>query len=502
MALKDIEHIVVVMMENRSFDNLLGWLYDNQNNPPPFNLPDQNPTTYEGLTPSKYYNVLNGDPFYAVCPPTPWPPANNPNVVPTPDPHEEFQSVTLQLFGTKTPAPGAVADMSGFLQDYSAPDAGGANAVQIMQSFGPAEANVINDLAKNFAVCDHWFASVPSQTWPNRAFVHSGSSDGHLNNDDYDLYDIPTIFNVLNDQGKSWAVFHNTTLIPSLTMTQFSPQLLLHDDHFFKFDLFQKLCSATATSPAAQRLPQYSFVEPRFTPELGLFEIDYPEDYHPPHNICRGEQFLASVYQAVSTSPYRDKILLVITFDEHGGCYDHVPPPTGAAPPAPKPVGTDTVNNLTFDYSRFGVRVPAIVVSSYVRPGTVFRAAPGKTPFDHTSLLATLRDWLNLGADPQKPFPPSPRIQNAPTLDSVLTLDDTNKNTNWPAITATCTIGDDDKSLQTPLSPLQQSLIAGAIRKKSANPHDPATVLNATAQAKSLKTYADAIKFMHPDAPR
>jgi hypothetical protein len=83
----------------------------------------------------------------------------------------------------------------------------------------------------------------------------------------------------------------------------------------------------------------------------------------------------------------------------------------------------------------------------------------------------------------------------------VLTLDDTNKNVNWPTITATCTIGDDDKTLQTPLSGLQQSLIAGAIRQNSANPHDPATVSNSTQQAKSLKTYEDAIKFMHPDAP-
>jgi phospholipase C len=94
--------------------------------------------------------------------------------------------------------------MSGFLLDYSAPDAGGSNAAQIMQTFGPAEANVLNDLARNFAVCDQWYSSVPTQTWPNRGFVHAGSSDGHINNDNYEPYDIPTIFNVLESQGKSW----------------------------------------------------------------------------------------------------------------------------------------------------------------------------------------------------------------------------------------------------------------------------------------------------------
>jgi phospholipase C len=497
MALTDIEHIVVVMMENRSFDNLLGWLYDNQTNPPKFNIPDQQPPVYEGLKLNTYSNVLNGSPIPVSYPPTAWPPANNPNVVPTPDPNEEFVYVTNQLFGTKTPAPGATANMSGFLQDYSTTPAGVAGAGQIMETFGPTDANVINDLAKNFAVCDHWYASVPSQTWPNRAFVHSGSSDGHINNDDYELYDIPTIFNVLENQGKTWGVFHDTTYIPSLTLTQFSPQLLIHTNRFFKYDVFEQLCSAAATAPVAQKLPQYSFVEPRFTPELGFGGTQYPADYHPPHNICRGEQFLAGVYQAVSASPYRDKILLVITFDEHGGCYDHVPPPTGSAAPNPKPVSNDG----SFKFDRFGVRVPTIIISSYVQPGTVFRAPQGQTPFDHTSLLATIRDWLSLDADPKNPFLPSPRIQNAPTMKSVLTLDDTNKNTNWPTITANCTVGTDDQSLQTPLSQLQQSLIAGAIRQNSDDPHDPATVAQSTAKAKSLKTYADAIQFMHPDLP-
>ena len=195
--------------------------------------------------------------------------------------------------------------------------------------------------------------------------------------------------------------------------------------------------------------------------------------------------FWRTFIRPCKNSPYRDKILLVITFDEHGGCYDHVPPPTGAAAPDPWPKSRDG----TFDFSRFGVRVPTILVSSYLQPGTVFRAPPGQTPFDHTSILATLRDWLNLDADPKNPFLTSPRIKSAPTLDAVLTLDDTNKNTNWPDITATCTIGDDDKSLQTPLNGLQHSLIAGAIRQNSDNPTDPATVTQSTVQAKSLQTY-------------
>jgi len=125
-----------------------------------------------------------------------------------------------------------------------------------------------------------------------------------------------------------------------------------------------------------------------------------PNDYHPPHNICRGETFLAELYNTIRKSPYRDKILLLITFDEHGGCFDHVPPPTGAKPPMPSPVSRDG----EFHFDRFGVRVPAIVVSSYVESGTVFRAADNQIPYDHTSIPATLGDWLSLASDPANFF--------------------------------------------------------------------------------------------------
>jgi phospholipase C len=175
MALNNIEHLVVVMMENRSFDNLLGWLYDDLSNPPSFNLPTQPSPTFEGLRPNTFSNVLNGNRVYATHPPTAWPPANNPNAVPTPDPHEEFPFVNLQLFGTASPAAGVVADMSGFLLDYSAPDAGGASAAQIMQTFGPADANVLNDLARNFAVWttgSHPCPRRPGRTAPLSTRVH------------------------------------------------------------------------------------------------------------------------------------------------------------------------------------------------------------------------------------------------------------------------------------------------------------------------------------------
>jgi phospholipase C len=102
---------------------------------------------------------------------------------------------------------------------------------------------------------------------------------------------------------------------------------------------------------------------------------------HPPHNIAYGEQLVAQVYNAVRAGPKWRQTLLIITYDEHGGCYDHVPPP-----PAVPPDGT----RASLPFKRYGVRVPAVIVSPYVRKGTVIRP-PGATPFDHTSIAATLR---------------------------------------------------------------------------------------------------------------
>ena len=112
-----------------------------------------------------------------------------------------------------------------------------------------------------------------------------------------------------------------------------------------------------------------------------------------------------------------------------------------------------------------------------------------------------VRDWLTLDADVHNPFLTSPRIKNAPTLDAVLSLDHTNKNTSWPSITAACSIGIDDQSLQTPLNSLQHSLIGAAFRQHTATPTDQATLMRSTNQAKSLRTYEDALNFLHPDAP-
>ncbi|MBU6410933.1 MAG: hypothetical protein KGR98_11165, partial [Verrucomicrobia bacterium] len=306
----------------------------------------------------------------------------------------------------------------------------------------------------------------------------------HINNDWHEWYDIPMIFNVLVDQGKSVGIFTDASIVPSLTFWQF-PRLGELRDRVRKYSAFKQLCAAPADAPPAQRLPAYSFVEPRFVPEF--LGIEQPDDYHPPHNVCRGERFLADVYGTVRNSPYRDKIMLVILFDDHGGCYDHAPPPNGAIAPNPYPASRDG----TFQFDCFGVRVPAIVVSSYVEPGTVFRASAGEAPCDHTSILATLRDWLNLNTDAGK-FLPSPRIAVAPTLSRVLVRSKGNEVSPWPEITAKCAIDGKDVSPDTPLNDVQKSLLVGA--KVLNSGADPA----ATAQhvKNNVHTYTHGAEFL------
>lgn len=414
MALTNVDHIVVLMLENRSLDNLLGYLYS------PSNLPKVTPGNppYDGLAfGGPYSNPDANNKDVAVNEPTgSWPTAKNPHVVPFPDPGEPFDDVAQQLGG----------GMRGFIKNYlKQKNVNAANANQIMQSYSPQQLTVLSTLAASFAVSDAWFCSMPTQTWPNRAFVHAGSSQGNVVNAPDLPYTIDTVYNILDSLGISWNIFHDTLYTPSLTQLQFVK--LWDSANVFRFGEFQTRCNRPANAPADEKLPKYSFIEPRFLAEreiLDPFKVEHSEDYHPPNNVIHGEAFVAKVYETIRTCPYRDRILFIILFDEHGGTYDHVTPPSNAQPPNPDPVAK---NN--FKYNQFGVRVPAIVVSDYVQAGTVFRSATG-TPFDHTSILATLRDWLGLGGNAF--FTQNPRISAAPTLDGL--LQNAAVNTAWPTV--------------------------------------------------------------------
>ena len=407
--LPKIEHIVLLMFENRSFDNLLGWLYGGGDDVPDCYIPDGTPAIFNGLIAGNYENsnpaVRGGAPVPAAKGTTSWPVGDRTvasTCVPNPDPGEEFAHCRTQI-GT---------GMDGFLTDYllSIGNAGGPpdSAAQIMQSYAPEQIPIITKLAKWFAVSDAWHASVPSQTWPNRAFAQAGASAGQVNNEGWP-WNIPTIFDVLEEQGLSWRVYNNSVL-PSLTKTMFFEKYGLDETNFGGIGDFQERCQRGD-------LPVFTFLEPSFGP----YELD--ESYHPPYDVTPAEAFLAKIYNMLGASRARDRTLFIVLFDEHGGTYDHVMPP---AAPKHFPAATD---GSGFDFDQFGVRVPAIVISSYTVARTVFRSDTD-IPYDHTSVLATLRDWLGLHDAFRKSLP-RPRIATAPTLAHVLSLSEPRA---WPPI--------------------------------------------------------------------
>jgi phospholipase C len=474
-GMSHIENVVVLMFENRSFDNLLGWLYGPGNSPSQVIGGKAGDPPFFGLTAGSYWNPSNPT-FFSGAPAekvfaTLGTTAESPFNVPDTDPLEDFDDMNFQLFGPETPVENQDAAMLGFLVNYAKTSA--SNPAALMETYSPQQLTMKSGLAANFAVSDSWYASAPCQTWPNRAFVHLGTSCGRVNNwpDDPFDFDVPTIFNVLEANENTWAVFNPGPII-SLTRLQF-PKLWdsALESHF-------KSITDFLTQAKDGTLPSYSFIEPSFMGIEGT-----PNDEHPPHDVCLGEQFLQSIYSAVVNGKNWEQTLLVITYDEHGGCPDHVPPPWGAFTPDTK----SDPGEEGFRFNRFGVRVPTILVSPWIQAGTVFRSTTN-VPYDHTSILATLRDWLSI---PEELMLSSKRIEAAPTFGDVLNLPQARKDK--PVITASCTPSARLRDVMIPPNDLQRSMVAAMVRKLATHPVDLALVRKVLA---TIRTREDAAQFV------
>ena len=390
-ALQGIEHVIVLMLENRSFDCMFGKLYPRS-------------ASFEGLSGRETNPYRRPDGTLIDMPV--W---NNEGMepgtacIPDPDPGELFADINMQLFGGNGTPTAASPPMSGFIKNYMAQPSGNQDPMAVMHYFTEKQVPVISALAKAFGVSDQWYASAPCQTWPNRFFAHTGTCAGHVDNDHFDVpFTRPTIFHRLQDKGKSWRVyFHDLPQVATLG------ELWL--DAPFRFRFFDEFLEDAQNGS----LPNYSFIEPRYFTDslLGLI----PNDEHPPHNVAYGEQLIATVYNAVRNAPSWKKSLLLITCDEHGGCYDHMPPPAAVPPDADRPDG--------FAFDRYGVRVPAVIISPYIAPGSVVRAAPAGLPvkgppypFDHTSIIKTLRRLFDLGPAMTKRDDAAPDLLDALSL--------------------------------------------------------------------------------------
>jgi phospholipase C len=464
--LAQIEHIVVVMLENRSFDNLLGWLYDPLN-PVPFNQVP--PLNFEGVygktlsNPSSKGPVPVGKGYQFTAP--------------NPDPGEPYEDVYAQIFGQQTvlplnqvPAkPPMPPNMNGFMYNYTG-RCGGTDPKIIMNCFTPASVPVLSSLAHYYGVCDHWFSSIPSQTLCNRSYVHAGTSSGYVDNGGGDgilfVNDTPTVFNLLSEGDREWRVYCAGWTVTSL--------VLLTQKQVWDFALrpgyFSYLHDFISAAQKPGGLPAYSFIEPNYIdalvwgPENDMHPESHPVQLYGPSNIEEGEKLLYKIYTAVRNSPDWKKTLLIVLFDEHGGCYDHVCPPTATSPDNVV-IPQSELGGSGFNFDRLGVRVPAIVVSAFTAPGTILNET-----FDHTSVLSTAVNCFDL---------PKGRLgmrqQIAPDICEALTLD--SPRTDYPPIPqpASITVSIEQRTealgralLQSkakPISELQRRILAGASQR-------------------------------------
>jgi phospholipase C len=354
--LEKVDHIVVLMLENRSFDHMLGYLSRTGGR-----------ADIDGLRPG-LSNEYQGRGY----------PAHHLTTTKVDvDPDHSAGAVDVQIGGGRMD--GFVASLAGTFADRGVH---GGDPSPVMGYYEGADVPVYDHLAEEFLVCDRWFSSVPGATWPNRLYSLCGSAAG--SRDDLPphcppMYDKPSFVRHLDAHDVSWRWYSFDT-----------PTLRLADPHYatghhHRFGYFSKTglswktkleirVDARAASfledAASGSLPSVSWIDPAFTSfnPLGF----RPNDDHAPADIRDGQDLVLAVYDALAASPAWKRSLLVIVYDEHGGFYDHVPPPRAADDDPGK-------------FGLYGVRVPAIMVSPWVEPRSV-----SSTVFDHTSIIKSI----------------------------------------------------------------------------------------------------------------
>ncbi len=358
-----VKHFFVLMMENRSFDHLLGYCA----------IPGV-PAPPSGAT-------VAGNGGQRV-------PVTNDAVDQMGDIDHEYPSVRVQLRG-----PGSLdtapVTMDGFYQ------ANGAESLRCFPVDAP-EVRVLRQLADEYCVFNNWFASVPGPTWPNRFFVHAATSGG-LDNSPSNLQSIGavtldslgfdfqhgSIYDWLDKAGLEWRVYHDD-LLPQVLSIKGMPQHFVHplDSHFHWLHEMEADLGSNYT-------PSYTFIEPSYDVVNGYKNGN---SQHAAGTVSSGDALINWVYQKIRGSSIWTSSALLILSDEHGGFYDHVVPPRCTPP------GDDLRNsgkahdpqNSAFD--QLGVRVPAVLVSPCVPRSTVVATKNGQAAFDHSSVIRSLID--------------------------------------------------------------------------------------------------------------
>jgi phospholipase C len=372
-GLDNLKHIVVLMMENRSFDHMLG------------SLQAVDPRI-DGIT----AQLSNPDTTGAQVNPQPL--ADFQGQL-DPDPDHHFPAVDLQIFNGDT-SPARVASMQGFVKSYFNQQRDVSHSQRIMYYFQQSQLPVLTKLALEFAVFNRWFASIPGPTICNRAFAHYGTSFGKVDMSPFDVIEpIKSIYSRLINAGHTAKIYYYDTTSSTMevvNLLQNQPQL------FGTYKRFLSDCDKGL-------LPDYSFVEPNYNDHETDGGDEVASDQHPDHDVQAGESLIAEVYMHIQRSPLWPNTALLVLYDEHGGIYDHVVPPA-CTPDKFTASANDTGTGMPFAFDRLGVRVPAILISPWVPKNTVVQ----DRVFDHASIPATINQFF-IGDDPNR----SPREINA-----------------------------------------------------------------------------------------
>ncbi len=379
MGVEQVKRIIVLVLENRSFDHVFGYSGIRGHD-----AITGEPTAVDGLRGDETNELRPGEAI-SVSPDAEW-------ALPF-DPHHEFPDVLAQLCGPDASLPegggyppisnqGFASRMARELQQKGRQERGSS----VMRCFTPERLPVLHALANEFAVCDRWFSSLPGPTWPNRFFFHAASSAGLDASPErlrpvtalLDGYVFPngTIYDRVDDAGRDWCVVEGDALPQALAIHGMNLKAL--DGKFITMDEFERRLQRPVLNESL------IFIEPHYGHVLvdgSSFKCGNSE--HPRDDITRGEGLVQRVYEAIRASDHWDSSMLVIAYDEHGGFYDHVVPP---AAPSPGDVGPDYGNNRHgFDFTQLGVRVPAVVISPLIPKNTI-----DHTTYDHSSVPATV----------------------------------------------------------------------------------------------------------------
>ncbi len=390
-----VEHVVVLMLENRSFDHMFGWITGALNGTQSNWLDPNTPSLGTvNVTPNASYEGLL-------------------------DPGHEFADVEEQLTAPSPKAPTNGGFATNYRAKLAAAGMASAKVPDVMAGFALGRLPVLERLAAEFAICTAWYSSVPGPTWPNRFFAQAAQSGGRLDN--RPVY-LPNIFEALADAKVSSKIYFHD--IPQALANLNLVRSWMSGSPYFGVSRY----TAFKTDVDAGRLPQYSFIEPQYF-EVGDFKEWWKKflyrlfgfkgtkasDQHPPHDVKMGEWLIKDIYDTLRKSgrEYWRNTMFVVTWDEHGGLYDTEDPPTCTPPFAGQ------LSPEGFQFDRLGVRVPAVIVSPCIERGAV-----DTTKYDHSSICATLERLFKVGSLTDRDAAANP----------IVGIDCTGAVRNWPAL--------------------------------------------------------------------